>query len=101
MTAHRPTRSGSENSVPRRRAGAALTPDHDPRLQSIVAFANQRNGATTARTLASRCGWSLRETHDRLEQLRRENYVQLEQLRDGTVVLLTTRGEQLASEAGR
>lgn len=101
MTAHRPTRSGSENSVPSRRAGPAAITDHDPRLQSIVSFASNRNGATTARTVAAHCGWSLRETIERLEQLRRANFVQLERVRDGTIVLLTGRGERIADREQR
>jgi len=103
MTAHRPTRSRSDNSVPeaREQGPATAAPDRDPRLQTIVQYAHRRNGVTTDRVLASRCGWSRAETTAHLNDLHQGNYVQLEELRDATIVLLTERGEQLARETSR
>lgn len=97
MTAPDTNRVESDNSTPRPAyEGRTITPTRDPRLRRIVEHANKNNASTTERDIATKAGWTLRETREYLQRLEADNLVQLIQSGNTRIALLTERGEQFA-----
>jgi DNA-binding MarR family transcriptional regulator len=96
MTAHRPTRSQSENSVSRPIAGDRVTARRDPRTRRIVEYLHEHNGATTGQDIAAKAGWTRDETETHVQRLEDADLVQLLGEEHDRIVLLTSRGEELA-----
>lgn len=100
MTANDPTRPRSDNSIPLREYEGGvgrLAPERDARLQTVVQFLADRDGAVARDELAARAGWTLDETDEHLRRLRQVNCIQLLDEFVEPVVLLTERGERLAN----
>jgi DNA-binding MarR family transcriptional regulator len=96
MTAHRPNRSQSDNSVSRSIAGDRVTARRDPRTRRIVDYLHEHNGVTTSQDIAAEVGWTREETETHLQRLKDAELVQLLGDKHDRIVLLTSRGEDFS-----
>jgi DNA-binding MarR family transcriptional regulator len=96
MPAHKPTRSQSDNSDSRPVAGDRVTARRDPRTRRIVDYLHDHNGATTSQDIATEAGWTREETETHLQRLEDATLIQLLGDKHDRIVLLTSRGEELA-----
>ena len=96
MPAYKPNRSRSHNSDSRSITGDRVSLQRDPRTRRIVDYLHDHSGATTGQDIAAKAGWTRDETETHLQRLEDATLVQLLGDKHDRIVLLTSRGEELA-----
>lgn len=97
MTAPKSNRSRSNNSDSLPVEAESITVERDPRTTRIVQYITEK-GPADGHEIASKAGWTLRETEADLRRLEDENYVQLFGEPRDRIIIVTERGERFARD---